>query len=241
MFTEPDRARILQSLIARAEADPDISGAVLLGSSATGGGDRWSDLDLAVTVRAPVADVAERWTAELGAVHYWDFVVGDGAFIRVFLMSDGLEIDLGFYAEGVLVQRGPWRPLFGEFVESEAWKSAPTDPRLNIGMAWHHLLHVRNCVERGRLWQAEQWVALSRGHIITLACMRFGLPGAYAKGAHELPAEATEGLEATLVRSLDVAELRRALIATVEAYVRELRHHDPDLADRLYPILSDRP
>jgi hypothetical protein len=71
--------------------------------------------------------------------------------------------------------------------------------------------------------------------------MRFGLPGAYAKGAHELPAEATEGLEATLVRSLDVAELRRALIATVEAYVRELRHHDPDLADRLYPILSDRP
>ncbi|NUR26205.1 MAG: hypothetical protein HOV83_10225, partial [Catenulispora sp.] len=202
--------------------------------------DRWSDLDLAMEVRDP-ATVAARWTGELGAVHYWDFVVGADSFIRVFLLPDGLEIDLGFYPEGKLVQRGPWRPVFGELKESREWESIPTDPRLTIGMAWHHLLHVRNCIARGRLWQAEQWIALSRGHVITLACVRFGLPGAYAKGAHELPAEATDGLDATLVRSLDGDELRRALTATVAVFIRELRHHDADLADRLHPILTDRP
>ena len=37
MFTTGDRDRLSKALMAWAEADPDITGAFLLGSSATGG------------------------------------------------------------------------------------------------------------------------------------------------------------------------------------------------------------
>ncbi|NUR64109.1 MAG: hypothetical protein HOV87_36445 [Catenulispora sp.] len=237
MFTEADRDHVLKTLIERAEADSDVCGVVLLGSLATGAGDRWSDLDLAMTVRDPAA-VADRWTAELEPVHHWDLAVGAEAFIRVFLLSDGLEIDLGFYPEGQLVQRGVWQPVFGDFEESSPWQPAPLDVGLTIGLLWHHLLHVRVCIERGRLWQAEHWIGQARGHILELACSRFELPTEHAKGADRLPPEATEALAPTLVRSLEEPELRRALTATVAAFDRELRHHDPGLADRLKPILT---
>ncbi|NUP53578.1 MAG: hypothetical protein HOW97_40595 [Catenulispora sp.] len=242
MFTEASRDQTLRALIQRAEADPDVSGAVLYGSTASGAADRWSDLDMGMTVRDPAA-VAERWTAALDPVHHWDLATGGGAFIRVFLLADGLEIDLGFFPEGGLVQRGAWRPVFGDFEESTAWKdSAPADPRLTIGMAWHHLLHVRVCIERGRLWQAEYWIGQTRAHLIALVCLRFGLPTHYAKGAHLLPSDASDALALvlapTLVRSVDEAELRRALSATIDAFDAELRHHDPGLADRLKPILN---
>jgi len=69
MFTPADRDRVLAAPTARAEADPDVTGAVLLGSSATGQADRWSDLDVAFAVAGsvPVAAVAERWTRDLTA------------------------------------------------------------------------------------------------------------------------------------------------------------------------------
>jgi hypothetical protein len=243
MFTEAERDRTLQALIARAEDDAEVSGAVLLGSAATGAVDRWSDLDLALTLRgdATAAAAADRWTgglaADFGVLHYWDFTIGADSFIRVFLLGNEVEVDLGFYPEGRLVQRGPWRPVFGDFAESEP-PPATHDARLTIGMAWHHILHTGVCIERGRPWQAEHWIGQTRGHILALACLRFGVPGDHAKGAHLLPSEQTDKLSATLVRSLDVPELRRALTATVEAFDRELVHHDAALADRLRPVLS---
>ncbi|MEZ0111717.1 putative nucleotidyltransferase [Catenulispora sp. EB89] len=69
MFTPADRDRVLAALAARAEADADVTGAVLLGSSATGQADRWSDRDVALTVAgsADVAAVTEGWTRALAA------------------------------------------------------------------------------------------------------------------------------------------------------------------------------
>lgn len=251
MFTSASRSRTLEALIARAEADAQVTGAVLLGSSATGDADRWSDLDVAFTVAGSTSAeiVAERWTAaltaEFGVVHHWDLPVGDDAFIRVLLLADGLELDLGFYPEGRLVRRGPtWRPLFGDFDDDadDAWTPAATGAAAvshTIGLAWHHILHARTCIARDRRWQAEHWIAQARAHTIELACMRLGHPTAYAKGAHLLPAEVTDPLVPTLVRSLDAAELRRALAATAEAFDREVRRHDSALAGRLRPLLSD--
>ena len=248
MFTPESRVRMLRALIRRADEDPDVTGAVLLGSSATGDADRWSDLDVgfAVAWSASVADVAGRWTAALeaepGVVHHWDLPVGDSAVVRVFLLPDGLELDLNFYAEGELVRRGPaWQPVFGDFEdfgEDGGWTTPPAAGPNAVGLTWHHVLHARTCIERGRFWQAEYWIGQARAHIIELACTRFGYQTVYAKGAHLLPTEATEPLEPTLVRSLDPAELRRALAATAEAFDRELRHHDPALADRLRPLVA---
>jgi hypothetical protein len=48
----------------------------------------------------------------------------------------------------------------------------------------------------------------------------------------------TAPLTAALVRSLDAAELRRALAAAIDALADELQRGDPRLADRLRPTLQ---
>jgi hypothetical protein len=69
--------------------------------------------------------------------------------------------------------------------------------------------------------------------VLTLAATRLGQAVHYAKGAHALPAEITGPLEDALVRSLDAAELDRALRVATGAFLRELRLSDPAAADAL--------
>jgi hypothetical protein len=49
----------------------------------------------------------------------------------------------------------------------------------------------------------------------------------------------TEPLRHTLVRSLENAELRRALRVVNDAFVAELEHADAGLAAKLRPMLSE--
>jgi hypothetical protein len=241
MFTVGERDRLRERLLARAEADDSVVGAAFTGSYAVGDEDRWSDTDLVLAVRGDLAPTLERWTGwlydDLGARHHWDLRVG-AAVVRVFLLPGWLEIDLTFTPEGEFGPRGPqWRTVFGTPRPLEPF--APPDADTLIGLLWHHALHARVCVERARWWQAEHWISALRDHVIALACLRLGHPAAYAKGAHLLPAGLSTALEATLVRSLDAAELHRALSATVGVVTAELERFRPALAARLAPMLAE--
>jgi hypothetical protein len=107
------------------------------------------------------------------------------------------------------------------------------------GRAWHHALHARACIARERFWQAEYWISGLRDLVLALACARLGYPASYGKGAHLLPAELTEPLQAALVASLDPVELRRALAAAAAALGEELNRADPQVASRLLPLLRE--
>jgi hypothetical protein len=240
VFTIEDRDRVLKDLISLAKAAPDVTAAALVGSAATGTGDRRSDLDVALAVWGPVDSAVDRWTdllvAEFGVVHHWDVAVGAG-LIRVFLLASGLELDLGFYPEDEYGPRGPaWRTVFGT---AEPAAAAPGwDPNTLIGHAWHHVLHAGTAIERDRLWNAEHWVSALRALVFELACRRRGLPAGYAKGAHLLPAEITDAVHDSLVRELSAGELGRALRVLTGLFVRELQDIDAKLAARLTPILD---
>lgn len=244
MFTVEERDLLRERLVARAEADPAVVGAALAGSSAAGTGDRWSDTDLVLSVRGDVADAVARWTewltAELGALHHWDLPVGTGT-VRVFLLPGWLEADLTFAPEAEFGPRGPdWRLLFGTSQPLRPYRDP--DPGLLTGLLWHHALHVRICLARDRLWQAEHWIGAIREHLLTLACLRLGLPAAHAKGAHLLPDDVTGPLAATLVRDLDAREIHRALRATLAAAGAELARGAPETAVvgvRLEPLLAE--
>jgi len=241
MFTVEDRDSVQARLLARAGADGAIAGAAFTGSFATRSGDRWSDTDLVLAVRGELTSVVNQWTGwlyrELGALHHWDLPAGPG-IVRVFLLPGWLEIDLTFAPEDQFGPRGPqWRTIFGQPQPLEPFP-AP-DPGHLAGLAWHHALHARICIERGRWWQAEYWISAARDHVIALACLRLGYPAHYAKGAHLLPDDLTAPLEATLIRSLTEAELRRALAATVAAVTGELQRSEPALAARLRPMLTE--
>lgn len=242
LFTIEERADIHGRLIAHAERDPAVIAAAVTGSHATGYLDRWSDIDIVLSVDNDPADVVLRWTAwlydELGAVHHWDLPSGSPRIIRVFLLPGCLEVDVAFCPPAEFGPRGPqWQTLFGATRQLESFP----EPDLSTiaGLAWHHLLHAQAGIHRGHWWQAEHWISATRSHLITLACLRLGFPASHAKGAHMLPVEAGAPLDLTLVRALTEPELVRALRAAARTYSDELRRADPTLAERFQPLLAD--
>ncbi|GIG61735.1 hypothetical protein Lfu02_61070 [Longispora fulva] len=240
MFAADDRDAVRTRLIALAEADPGISGAAVIGSFAGSGGDRWSDIDLMLGVEGDLGAALERWTAvlvgEWGVVHHWDLPVGASVY-RVFLLQNGLEVDLGFAPAAGFGPRGPaWRLLFGTPVVLE--HARPADRDTLIGMAWHHVLHVSTCVERGRPWQALRWLNEARGKVFGLIDLRLGAPDGFTPKEDALPEEATAPLVGSIAGSLEPAELRRALAVVIGALDHEVELCDPSLAARLRLLLA---
>jgi predicted nucleotidyltransferase len=241
VFAPEERDRVRQRLLALAEADDDVAAAAITGSHAAGLADEWSDIDLAFSIRSELPVALERWTEvlyeEFAALHHWDLPFGSTVY-RVFLLPAWLEVDIAFTPVAEFGPRGPnWRTVFGDTVEL----SPSTPPHRDdlAGLAWHHVLHARVCIERGKLWQAEYLISGIRDEVLALACLRLGHTTAYAKGAHLLPRKLTAPLERTLVRSLDEAELRRALAAAACALGEELERTDHALANRLRPMLAE--
>lgn len=218
-------------------------GAAVTGSASHDAEDRWSDIDLFFGIVDGIAleTVLGDWTAfmcdELGARHHFD-VRNASAVYRVFLLPDCLEIDLAFTPASKFGAVGPtFQAIFGEAVEPRA--IAPAEPDAIIGLSWHHVLHARISIERGKLWQAEYWISAVRDHTLALACLRLGHPADYAKGADDLPSEIGASLEAALVRDLSVEELGRALRVAVSGLLRELYETDRGLADQLRDPLGE--
>ncbi|MGW8847319.1 nucleotidyltransferase domain-containing protein [Streptomyces xiamenensis] len=240
--TTEERRRVRELLLRRAEHDPDITAAALTGSAARGEEDAWSDIDLLLGVAAgvPVAGVVARWSTylygALGAVHHFDLRPGEAVY-RAFLLPGGLEADLGFTPRDAFgrVGDGGFLALWGE--PAAPRPGAGVDIAHLAGLGWHHLLHARIAIARARPWQAEHWIGAARGHVLTLAAYRLGLPSSYAKGADRLPPEITTPLLASLTPDLSDRSLTRALAAVRDALLTELHHHDPALAATLAPEL----
>jgi hypothetical protein len=238
MFTVDERQRVRETLLSRACADDDVVGAAVTGSASSGASDRWSDIDLFFGVTGDVASAVERWSdfvyAELAAVHHFDLVAGE-AIYRAFLRPDGLEIDLGFAPAGSFgpVGSGGFDVVFGDPAARRS--SAPPSVDHIVGLGWHHVLHGRTSIERGKPWEAEYWISALRDHALTLACLRLNLPSHYHKGADRLPADVLRRAEGALVPSLDPAALRTALAAATDAFLAEL---PPGIHARLAPVLT---
>ena len=241
MFTPERREEVRQRLLDLARADEDVVAAALIGSHAAGTEDEWSDVDLTLGIRGELGRAIERWTSRLygdfGAIHHWDLPWGSTTY-RVFLLPELLQVDISFTPGSEFGPRGPnWQTVFGETVEPQT--AAPPSVGALAGLAWTMCLHARRSIERGKPWQAENMISGARDHVLELACLREGLPTRYAKGADQLPAELTEALEATLVRSLEMAELGTALAAVCQELAAELVRSDPELGARLGPTLAE--
>src|SRR5438128_5753587 len=78
MFTVEERDRVRDRLVQMSRADPRLVAGALIGSTAGGGGDRWSDLDLTFGLADGVAigDVLADWTTrfdnEFNAIPIFD-------------------------------------------------------------------------------------------------------------------------------------------------------------------------
>jgi hypothetical protein len=236
VFAPTDRERVRDALIAAARADDRVSAAALTGSAAAGQEDRWSDVDLAISIAdaARMDAVIDDWTARMygehGALHHVD--VQATALYRVFLLDSTLQVDISFWPADRFGPTSPrFRLLFGA-ANPPRPLATPAVEEL-IGLAWLYALHVRSSLARGRRWQAEYMLSHMRETALALACRRRDLPAHEARGADRLPAGVTAGLERGLPGSLDAAELSRAFQAVIEWLIAEIEPADPGLAARL--------
>lgn len=225
MFTVEGRDQLRDRILAMARADRRITAGAVIGSAALGPGDRWSDLDLGfgVTDGVSVAEVLADWTSGLerdwGAVHLFD-LQAVAATYRVFLFPGALQVDLSFAPAPQFGSRGPkFKLLFGSAAEHS--RPEPPPVRHLVGLGVHHAVRARFCIARGRLWQAQHWIGDLREIGLTLACRRRGLETAQGRGYDDLPPETAKPFEEALVRSLDPAELLRALGAAIDGLRRE--------------------
>jgi predicted nucleotidyltransferase len=243
VFTVTSRAALRDWLIDLAHTDRRITAAAVVGSGAGGREDRWSDIDLALRLAdgEDVVAVADSWTDRLGEqlhpvahVDLW----ARGALYRVFLLPDTLQVDVSFWPADRFAAYGPrFRLVFG--AANEPAESAPPSVHTALGMAWLYALHVRSSIARGRPLQAVYMINTVRDHVVQLACLRHGLPAVQGRGVDDLPPDLMARLRATLPRSTELAELRRAFTEVVAVLVAEARHADADSAEALERVLTE--
>lgn len=238
MFTETDRGELLQELIIRARADPAIDAAALVGSTARGTTDRWSDIDLALGLadEAGVIDTAAAWTRSMSrivAVADTLDVWAGPVLYRVFLLHHSLQVDLSFWPAGSLAGTGtePLALVFGQAAASTPVN--PPDPRGVLGWGWLYALHARSAIARGRSWRALQMLEGLRNQVLVLSCLRHGLQTHHGRGVDQLPLDLLTALSRTLPVDLTSRSLGAAYATAIELIADEAEHLDADIAARL--------
>ena len=237
MFTVEQRDALRARMVRLADEDDRVVAGAVVGSLAAGTGDRFSDLDLTFSVAetATVADVLDDWTRTLAAEHeavqLVDLQAGPTTY-RVFLLPHGLQFDLSMTPAEHFRPAGPrFALLFGEAAPApeaqpprppgNLFINTPAVPHDIFGWGVIYALHARACIERGRLLQADHYVASVRDHALSLACLREGVVAVQARGYDDLSAETHARFKGTRAASAEPDALRAALTAAVHALVQE--------------------
>lgn len=241
MIDPAAREALRQELVALLAADPRVSGVAVTGSVARDAEDAWSDVDLACGVReaADVEPVLGTVVAHLrerhGAVDVLPLPVGSTVF-RVVLLPNGLQVDVSASPAADFGPRGPaFRLVRGEAADTAAWPGP--DAGQVVGTAWLHALHVRSSLARGLVWQARSMLDGMREQVVSLACLRHGLPPVQGRGVDRLPTEVLAGLERTLVVDVSHAAMLAGFGAVTEVLLAECEHLDAGRAAALAPVL----
>jgi predicted nucleotidyltransferase len=224
VFSVELRDRVRDHVLRLAEADSRVVAGAAVGSFARGTDDRWSDVDLtfAIPDGGSVHEVLDDWTRDLAdafdAVHLFDWPVGRKVY-RVFLLPGSLQVDISIGPTSEFRSGPGFDLLFGDAAD-------PAEPAMpsaqhEFGMAVHHAVRARICIERGRFWQSEYWIGEVRNHALSLACIRRGLNPREGRGLDDLPADVLDTFKRTLVHSVERNDLLDALGFAVDALLSE--------------------
>ena len=155
---------------------------------------------------------------EFDAIKLFD-LPSSSSIYRVFLFPGNLQVDLSFTPEADFGARGPeFKLLFGK--ASKEHKVSAFSPEHTFGLAVHHLVRARICLERGKPWQAEYWISAARDYALTLACYHRGLKTAYGRGFDLLPEEEVlDKFQNTFPNPSNHAQLLEALRQTIDGLI----------------------
>lgn len=99
-------------------------------------------------------------------------------------------------------------------------------------MGWLYALHARSSIARGRNLQALYMVNGLRDQVVSLACLRHGLPAEQGRGVDDLPSDVKQTIGETMP-GLAGRDLSTAVASAVTALIEEAEQINPSLAARL--------
>jgi predicted nucleotidyltransferase len=250
LFTPEEREETAERVSRALGDDSRVEGVVVVGSLAHQA-DRWSDIDLEVVVAEgeELAAITSDWVGRLyellPVVHHFETAFGE-TLVRGFLLENLLELDLAFVRAGRFSIWGPARVVFDRSGRVADALAAPAqgvsesaDRAGEAGFTWHDVLHACTAVRRGRPWQGLWYLERVRNRTLKLAQERRGYYAEFFDYVDDLPLEELRALEDTLVFSLDPASLLGAIEVATRAFLAELGHDEPALAERLEgPLLE---
>ena len=242
MFTVEERDRVRNRVVQMSRADPRLVAGALIGSTAGGGGDKWSDLDLTFGLAdgAAINDVLADWTTrlvnEFNAVHIFD-LPHLSTIYRVFLLPSNLQVDLSFTLGSKFLGKGlKFDLLFGKALERDPAK--PASAEQTFGLAVVYLLHAHACIARERMWEAEYCLSAARDQSLSLACLHRDLKTSFGRGFDDLPPKTLDSVIGALVGSLEKTQLMEALGKCVDVLLQNSQDVS-ELAQRLGPQLRE--
>lgn len=242
-FTEDERTTLFNRILQIAKLDERVCGGALLGSLAIDKQDKWSDIDISFSIHETFEPktVLDEWTkllkAQFDIIDYWDLPHAN-AIYRVMLFANGLELDLSVVPESEFGPKAPtFKLLFGKALEKYDL------PKPNIakyyGLGWHHVLHANSAIKRGKFWQAEYWISHLREIIITMKCIRLGLPTQHGRGADRIPKSELNELNKTIIKSIEKDQLKTALTNCTQLLVKEIAIKNDSLALKLLDVFTN--
>jgi hypothetical protein len=193
--------------------------------------------------------VTSEWVGKLyellPVVHHFETAFGD-TLVRGFLLENLLELDIAFDQAERFSIWGPARVIFDRSGRITDAANAPdqgdihaSDRAGEAGFAWHDVLHACTAVRRGRPWQGLWYMERVRNRTLKLAQERRGFYADFFDYVDDLPEEELTPLENTFAVSLAPESLLGAIEVATRAFLAELRHGEPDLANRLeVPLLE---
>ena len=248
LYQVEERDALLHRFGELLEKDQRLEAAIVSGSIGRSAADRWSDVDIACVVSdgedtsLVTADWVGRVYREETAVHHYEASF-DSTRVRGFLFPNGLVLDMSFAPAADFAVWAPVTVLFdrtGRATELAAapdqWNPSP-DWQGAAGLAWHDIVHCATAIARDRPWQALFYLQRVRNRSLSLASERRGKDADEFKYVDDLPAADLDPLHASLVSDLDATSLVEALEVAANSFLAQLRHGDPDLADRLEPVI----
>lgn len=242
MFTRAGRDEIRAALVQRAREDPAVVGAALVGSAARDAEDEWSDIDLALQLAADANErtLADAWTghlSKLSAVADTFDIFASGVRYRVHLLESSLQVDVSFWPRDQFRATGaPFRLLFGTAGNPE--KPRHPDLKGTVGMGWLCALHARSAIARGKVWQAAMMLDRLRDELVTLMCIRSGLPYWEGRGADELSSHDRSNLELSRAARVSHSALDASRCTLARLFLDEVSRLDGAHAARLQPAFE---
>lgn len=240
IFTVQDRQEVFDYILASARECDKIVSLVQVGSGAYGYNDDRSDLDfvIALDTDGSMPEVMEYIYQKIAAKYDIAYhAKAEASHLQVFMLSNLLEIDLGYGGyEHAAARKPAFKVLYDntgvveeKMVKSREWMDnviygdkQKKDIELACSSFWSHLMHAALAIRRSNQFRAIGELEFVRKLYIDLLGDRYRLESGLNREMDKLPEEEKAAIRSTFVNGEDSGALWTALSNLTELIYAEL-------------------